>query len=313
MFSPTHRSEILDRVPTNPILTARDWPYAVNSVMNAGATVVDGETVLLCRVEDRRGFSHLTVARSEDGVGSWRIEPVPLLGPSAAVPTESWGCEDPRVSRVEELGGWVVTYTSYGPTGPSVSMALTRDFRTVKRLGVVCSPEDKNGALLPRRVRDHFILYHRPSTVTDGHADIWVSRSRDLKSWRAPEPVLMARPGMWDSSRVGMGPPPLETPDGWLCLYHGVRFTAAGQIYRMGLALTALDDPAKVLHRTQEWVMGPREPYELMGDVPGVVFPCGWVHDPATGLVRVYYGAADTSIAAADTTLDRMLALVKAS
>jgi predicted GH43/DUF377 family glycosyl hydrolase len=111
---------------------------------------------------------------------------------------------------------------------------------------------------------------------------------------------------MWDSSRVGMGPPPLETPEGWLCLYHGVRTTVSGQIYRMGLALIDLDDPARVLHRSDEWVMGPQEPYELIGDVPNVVFPCGWVHRE-DGSVRVYYGAADTAIAAADTSVDHML------
>lgn len=309
MSSPLHRSDILHRVSNNPILTARDWPYAVNSVMNAGATIVDGQTVLLCRVEDRRGFSHLTVARSDDGLGNWRIDPQPFLEPSPSITTESWGIEDPRVSRVDELGAWAVTYTSYGPTGPSVSMALTNDFRTHTPLGMICPPEDKNAALLPRRVDDTFVLYHRPRTVTDGHADIWVSRSPDLKSWMAPQPVLAARPGMWDSDRVGMGPPPLETSEGWLCLYHGVRITVSGQIYRLGLALIDLHDPSNVLHRSEEWVMGPREPYELVGDVPNVVFPCGWVqHD--NGLVRVYYGAADTAIAAADTTVDRMLDLL---
>lgn len=304
--------EVLDRLEANPILTARHWPYPVNTVMNAGATTVDGETVLLCRVEDRRGISHLSVARSPDGLTDWRVEPEPFMEPRGDHPLEMWGLEDPRITRVDELGGWVIAYTSYGPTGPAVTLALTSDFRSVTRLGVACPPEDKNAALLPRRVDGHFVLYHRPSTVLGKHADVWLSRSTDLRSWLAPEPVLAARPGMWDSTRVGMGPPPLETEHGWVALYHGVRDTVAGQVYRVGVALFDLHDPARVLRRSAEWVLGPSRPYELMGDVPGVVFPCGWVHDPQTGLVRIYYGAADTCVAVAVTTMDRLLSVLEA-
>jgi predicted GH43/DUF377 family glycosyl hydrolase len=296
------------RSPGNPILAPNRWPYPVNAVMNAGAAIVDGETVLLCRVEDRRGISHLTAARSRDGVANWVVDDTPLMVPDPQRPEEGWGLEDPRITRIDELDAWAIVYTAFGPGGPGISLALTRDFRSVERLGMVCVPEDKNGALLPRRVNGDFILFHRPISVIGGRADVWMSRSADLRSWSPAEPVLSSRRGgWWDSARVGMGPPPIETPDGWLVIYHGVRNTVAGALYRAGLAILELDDPSKIRHRCSEWMLGPSQDYELMGDVPGVIFPCGLVHDPATDRLRLYYGAADTCIGLAMSTLTGVL------
>ncbi len=298
---------VFRRAVANPLLTADDWPYPVNAVFNP-AVAHDGEqTVLVCRVEDFQGRSHLSVARSADGLNGWSIDPEPLIYPSADHQAEMWGAEDPRVTRVDELGVWVIAYTAYGPTGPAVSLAATADFRTVERIGVVCPPDDKNAALLPRRIGEHFVLFHRPRTVVGGHADVWMSRSLDLRSWLAPEPVFRARAGQWDSARIGMGPPPLETSDGWLVAYHGVRHTVAGELYRVGLALLDLENPLTVLRRSPEWFLGPATSYELQGDVPGVVFPCGWLHDPFTDSLRLYYGAADSVVAMAESSLSEVL------
>ena len=124
--------------------------------------------------------------------------------------------------------------------------------------------------------------------------------------------MLAARPGgWWDSARVGVGAPPLETEAGWLLVYHGVRQTVAGALYRVGLALLDLEDPTRVTHRCGEWVLGPAESYELVGDVPGVVFPCGLIHDADTDELRLYYGAADTVVALATATLSDVLAFVR--
>ena len=312
-YSSVSNNGLFRRFHGNPILAPNRWPYPINAVMNAGAAMVDGETVLLCRVEDRRGISHLTVARSRDGISNWVVDETPLLSPDPGRPEEEWGVEDPRLTRVDELDAWVITYTAFGPGGPAIALATTQDFKTVERRGIVRAPEDKNGALLPRRVDGDFILFHRPVTVIGARADIWLSRSSDLHSWSSPVPVLDARVGgWWDSARIGMGPPPMETPAGWLVVYHGVRQTVAGALYRAGLALLDLDDPSVVLHRCSEWVLGPTESYEITGDVPGVVFPCGLIHDPATDELRLYYGAADTCIAMATGSLPDVLAYVQA-
>ena len=307
--------ELFERHPGNPILTAADWPYPVNAVFNPAAAMRDGQTVLLARVEDRRGISHLTVARSANGVDGWTIAPEPLLAPTDGIATEQWGFEDPRMVWLDELGQWAITCTAYGPAGPAVFLATTEDFDTVERHGVVKHPEDKNAALLPHRIDGRWVLLHRPKTeFGGGHGEIVLSRSDDLVSWSTPEQVLQPRDGAWwDSLRIGIGPPPLRTEHGWLLVYHGVKQTVAGDIYRIGLALLDLDEPTRVLKRLPDWIMAPLAPYERVGDVPNVIFPCGLLHDAASDELRLYYGAADTSIGLATARLADVLDAVLAA
>jgi beta-1,4-mannooligosaccharide/beta-1,4-mannosyl-N-acetylglucosamine phosphorylase len=308
------KDELLRRYAGNPILTAEDWPYPVNAVFNPAAAVIDGETILVARVEDRRGISHLGVARSPNGIDAWSIAAEPLLEPEETE-SELWGFEDPRVVWADELDRWVITCTAYGPSGPAVFLAATEDFTTVERYGVVRHPEDKNAAILPGRIDGRWVLFHRPKTQFGGaHGEILLSRSPDLVNWSTPEQVLQPRAGAWwDSLRIGLGPPPLRTAHGWLLIYHGVKDTVAGEVYRVGLALLDLDEPTQVLRRLPTWILAPLAPYERTGDVPNVVFPCGLVHEPSSDEVRVYYGAADTSICLATTQLEELLDAVLAA
>ena len=307
--------ELFRRHPANPILTAENWPYPVNAVFNPAAVEVNGTTIVLVRAESLTGVSHITVARSEDGVGDWTIDPEPLLAPAPGVESEQWGFEDPRVVFVPEHDRWVITCTAYGPAGPAVFLATTTDFVHVTRHGIVRQADDKNAALLPARIDGKWILFHRPKTeLSSSDGDILLSRSPDLHNWSAPEQVMQPRAGAWwDSLRIGLGPPPLRTDHGWLLIYHGVKGMVGGPIYRVGLALLDLEEPTRVLRRLPGWVLGPRAPYERIGDVPNVVFPCGLVHDEASGDVRLYYGAADTSVCVATAQLDDLLAAVLAA
>jgi len=307
--------ELFQRDAGNPILTAADWPYPVNAVFNAAAAAVNGETVLLARVEDRRGISHLTVARSPNGLDGWSVAAEPLLAPNEETASEQWGFEDPRLVWVDELRRWVITCTAYGPAGPAVFLATTEDFETVERYGIVRHPEDKNAALLPHRIDGRWVLLHRPKTEYGGsRGEILLSRSADLVSWSAPEQVLQPRVGAWwDSLRIGIGPPPLWTEHGWLLLYHGVKETVAGEIYRVGLALLDLNEPTRVLRRLPNWIFAPLASYERTGDVPNVVFPCGLLHDPGNDELRLYYGAADSSICLATVRLADLLDAVLAA
>lgn len=304
--------ELFQRHPANPILTARDWPYPAHTVFNAGACQVGGETVLLVRVEDRRGHSHLTVARSRDGVSDWRIDRRPSFAPDPAKAEEIWGVEDPRLTWVEDRNEWLIAYTAYSPGGPMVSLARTKDFASFSRLGPVMPPEDKDAAIFPRRFGNQYAMIHRPVSAGSSGAHIWLSFSPDMIHWGDHHILLHARRGAWwDANKIGLSPPPLETPEGWLILYHGVRQTAAGCLYRLGLALLDLENPRRVLRRSDEWIFAPEASYERHGDVCGVVFPCGWILDRVGGAVRIYYGGADSCVALATARLSDLLEYIR--
>jgi len=292
----------------NPILTAADWPYPVHSVFNPGAVLLpDGTTLLLCRVEDRTGHSHLCAARSANGVDGWHIDSQPtLLADPERFPEELWGIEDPRITFVPELNQYAIVYTAYTRDGPGVALALTEDFSRFKRYGLIMQPEDKDAALLPHRIGGHWALIHRPVSAPGAH--MWISYSSNLQHWGSHKLIMESRlGGWWDANRIGLSPPPIETPQGWLVIYHGVRETADGSIYRLGLALFDLQSPEHCLKRSDEWVFGPEESYEQRGDVDKVVFPCGYTIAPDGDTLHLYYGAADTSIALATGSVRAIL------
>lgn len=342
------RIELFQRYEKNPILSARDWPYPANSVFNPGAAKIGDYTILLVRVENHSGISHLTVARSHNGMDNWEIDEKPTFEPDPDnYPEEIWGIEDPRLIYIEEQQQWFVVYTAYSQNGPQVNIATTKDFRSFKRLGAGMPPNDKDAALFPMRFNGKWAMLHRGISkyardeiigelileamekvssdkikrikaaksdeasyriiegIKDG-AHIWISFSPDMIEWSDHQILLHARKGgWWDANRVGLSPPPLLTPVGWLILYHGVRETASGNIYRLGLALLDSQDPTKILRRCNEWIFGPEEWYELEGDVKNVVFPCGWVVE--NDEVRLYYGCADTSVALATAKLSEVI------
>ncbi len=267
----------------------------------------DGTTLLLCRVEDRRGVSHLCAARSKNGVDGWIIDPAPTLLPSPEkYPEETWGIEDPRITLLTEINKYALVYTSYSRGGPGVSLALTEDFHQFQRFGQIMPPEDKDAALLPKRFGDYWALIHRPVSPQGAH--IWISYSPDLRHWGSHKLIMHARRGSWwDSGKIGLSAPPIETPAGWLIIYHGVKETASGYLYRVGLALLDREVPEVCLRRGDAWVFGPETEYERSGDVGNVVFPCGYILEPDGDTLRLYYGAADTCIALATGSVKQML------
>ena len=276
-----HYEILLHRYAKNPILTAGDWPYPVHTVVNPAATRLrDGTTLLLCRCEDRRGISHLCAARSSNGVDNWVIDPEPTFSPDPLnFPEELWGVEDPRITFMPELDEYLIAYTAYGKTGPGVAIATTKDFISFERKGLAMQA-------------DH----------------MWLSFSPDLRNWGGHTLFLPARRGAWwDANKIGLSPPPIETDEGWLVMYHGVRQKASGSLYRLGLALFDKEHPEVCLSRGQSWIFGPETTYETEGDVPFAVFPCGYTILPDGDTRHLYYGAADTSICLAETSISGML------
>jgi len=290
------------RYEGNPILTSDNWPYPINSVFNPAAVKVNGEVLLLNRVEELRGFSHLTVARSKNGLSDWVIDEVPTMKADQSTKEEKWGLEDPRVVWLEEQKQYAITYVSFSEGGPIVSLAITKNFKTFARLGGLLPPEDKDACLFPRRFNGRFALIHRPIVRNEAH--IWISMSPDLKHWGDHRCLLKTRTAYWDGARIGLACQPIEIPEGWLILYHGVRRTTASQLYRIGMALLDKNDPCHVLRRGEEWVLGPKEDYERIGDVSDVTFVTGGVVMEKENELYVYYGAADDKVAVAMANMD---------
>jgi predicted GH43/DUF377 family glycosyl hydrolase len=304
-------NELFKRYKDNPILTPAMWPYKVNAVFNAGSILFDGKVLLLVRVEDMRGFSHFSKAVSPDGLTNWGIDKKPTMEPdSKNYPEEYYGIEDPRIIKLEEVNVYALVYTSFSTSGPLVSLATTEDFKSFQRIGAIMSPEDKDASLFPRLFKERWALLHRPTPSNNSMgANIWISFSPDLTHWGNNSILLPARKGSWwDANKIGLGPPPIETKEGWVIIYHGVKTTAAGNLYRLGLALLDIDDPTKVIKRCDEWVFGPREMYERVGDVPDVTFPCGVILKGDE--LMMYYGAADTTMSVAIASMKEVLEFI---
>jgi len=297
--------ELFRRHPANPILLSSDIPIPCKAVCNPAAYRVNGETLLLLRVIDPVDRSHLLVARSKDGVGDWRFDPFPLLspGPEAAW-YETLGCEDPRISYLSEREEYVIAYVGASHFGAGVCLASTRDFWDISRLGLVIHPYNKDAALFPRKINGRYLMLHRP---TAGPLEnVWLAESDDLLHWGNPQCVLQEedKPG-WDSGKVGTGPPPIETPDGWLLIFHGVELIESNWEYRVGLALLDINDPSRIITRLPHWGLEPHAPYETRGDKPGIIFPTGAIEQ--NGMLSLYCGAADTSVALATAEISDLL------
>ncbi len=247
-------------------------------------------------------ISHLRVARSTDGV-HFDIDPYPTVVPSSRL--EEYGVEDPRITLVD--GVYQITYVSVSRLGITTSRLSTLDFRSFERHGIVMHPDQKDVVLFPERVDGRHLAFTRPMPGSFGRIlGIWLAESDDLVHWGRHRPIALPRMGMWDESRVGASCVPIRTPDGWLEIYHGAD---RSNRYGMGAILLEADDPSKVLARTEEPLLVPKEPYEHNGFLQDVVFPTGHVTLDGDGRsIRVYYGAADSVLAAADFDIDDILA-----
>ena len=233
--------DLFVRSEKNPLIAAKDVPYQANAVFNAGAADLGDEVLLLVRVESTSGRSHLIVARSRDGVTDWKFEKRALLHPAQGFDYEANGVEDCRLTWLAEREEWGIAYAAYTDHGPGVALATTKDFKTVERIGLVMPPINKNAALFPCKFKGLCAMLHRPSV---GGGSVWLSYSLDLVYWGRPTVVLPVRGGpWWDAVRVGAGLPPIQTDDGWLIIYHGVKEVAGGPSIASGRHCSTSKNP----------------------------------------------------------------------
>jgi len=190
-------------------------------------------------------------------------------------------------------------------------VGYTYDFEEFYQLENAFLPHNRNGVLFPRKINENYAMLSRPSDT--GHTpfgDIFYSESPDMIYW-GKHRHIMGRSEGWQSTKIGAGPIPIETNEGWLMIYHGVLTSCNGYVYSMGAALLDINKPWEVLYRTRPYILNPREQYEMVGDVPNVAFPCAALTDADTGRISIYYGGADTVTCLAFTTVDMLVDFLK--
>jgi predicted GH43/DUF377 family glycosyl hydrolase len=314
----------LRRDPNNPILTSRDIPafcpdlVDVSSVFNPGATLWQGRELLLLRVQTRGRTTVLLPAERKTGgeiIVHSRVVDVQGLERVNPQPSHVY---DPRLTVIDD-DLYAVIACDF-PDGCRLLTVRTCDFERWEMVGLDESAGRRNGVLFPEKVGDNFARLERPNWITrtgepPSGSSIHVSVSMDLQTWTEINPVMAGRPQRWDEL-IGSGPPPVKTREGWLHVYHGVAtHFAATNIYQAGVVLLDLKDPTRVVTRGAFNILEPREIYELTGQVPNVVFPSGMVvedfddegfAEPAS-VVRIYYGAADTVVGLATSTIAELI------
>jgi beta-1,4-mannooligosaccharide/beta-1,4-mannosyl-N-acetylglucosamine phosphorylase len=282
--------EVLWRSQRNPIIT-RDTVPGANSIFNSAVVPFEGRFAGVFRCDNTARDMQIHAGLSADGV-RWEIEPqrIHFKCEDEEIGAFVYGY-DPRVCWLEDR--YYVTWCN-GYHGPTIGVGFTYDFKTFTQMENAFLPYNRNGVLFPRRVRGEYAMLSRPSDT--GHTpfgDIFYSESPDMIHWGHHRHVMAPTEG-WQATKVGAGPTPIETSEGWLMIYHGVLTSCNGFVYSFGASLLDLEEPWKVIYRTRPYLLNPRKFYECVGDVPNVTFPCAALVDPPTGRMAIYYGGADT-------------------
>ncbi len=297
---------VFKRYPGNPVVTPAAVPRA-NSIHNSAIVKYGNDYAGVFRVDEIDFNFVMHVGFSNDGI-SWDIDPDPI-NMVQGKPGLPWGCRtyDPRLTRIDDT--YYLTWCYDSPQGPCIGHATTKDFKVFTQGENIMPPANRNCVVFPRKINGNYAILHRPSDR--GHTpfgDIFYSSSPDFTHWGNHRFVFGATTG-WQSTKVGPGPAPIETDEGWLLIYHGVWTSCNGYLYYAGGALLDIDEPWKVLARTKDYLIAPTEHYERVGDVPNVVFPSAAVVED--GWIRLYYGCADTCVGMAEAKLDEVVQFVQ--
>jgi len=291
----------------NPILTPGDIPYPVETVHNAGVVKHGGTYVMLFRAHRDNGRSILGLAESGDGF-RFVARPEPFMLPAGKglfAEYEAFGVEDPRICAMD--GEYLITYSAYSKHGVRIGLAKTRDFDSLTRIALIAEADLRNVVIFPAKSGGRYARLDRPHSEISPWS-IWLSYSPDLVHWGDSQGVMKPLQYHWDEMKIGPGATPIRTPRGWLHIYHGVFPTMDGAVYRLGVALHDLNDPAVVLGVCDRWILQPEDPWEVTGYVHNVVFTCGAVPED-DGTVKIYWGGADKVMCVGTAIVDELVDL----
>jgi beta-1,4-mannooligosaccharide/beta-1,4-mannosyl-N-acetylglucosamine phosphorylase len=287
---PRGSSGVIWRYTGNPIID-RNAVKNANSIFNSAVVPFKDGFAGVFRCDNTARDMQLHSGVSKDGF-DWHIEKerINFVSENKEIGEFEYGY-DPRVCWIEDR--YYITWCN-GYHGPTIGVGYTEDFKRFYQKENAFLPYNRNGVLFPRKINDKYAMLSRPSDT--GHTpfgDIFYSESHDLVHWGCHRHVMAPANG-WQSTKIGAGPTPIETTEGWLMIYHGVLTSCNGFVYSFGAALLDLEKPWKVIYRTKPYLLNPRENYECVGDVPNVVFPCAALVDPPSDRIAIYYGGADT-------------------
>lgn len=297
------------RYSANPAIGWNPIPSGARAYNSAVVPYGDG-FVGVFRVDGKHGRAGLHFGRSADAI-NWELENELINWvDEAGNPTPNSYAYDPRLVKIDDT--YYINWCD-DMRGASIGMGYTKDFKTFVKMENPLMPFNRNGVLFPRKINGEYVLLSRPSD--SGHTpfgDIFLSHSKDLTYWGKHRHVMSpGGSGWWQGVKIGAGPIPIETKEGWLLFYHGVSTTCNGFVYSIGAAILDIDDPSKVLYRTRGYVLTPEKEYETVGFVPNVAFPCATMFDAPSGRIAIYYGAADTYTAIAFTQVDELIEFIK--
>jgi len=308
---PKGSQDVMWRYNKNPVI-GKNVIQSGGRIFNSAIVPYKGEFIGVFRADHRNGYPQLHLGRSKDAL-KWEIETehINFHNEDGSAAKPNLYTYDPRLLEID--GTYYITWCNYF-NGPTVGIAKTKDFKIFIQLENAFLPFNRNGVLFPRKINGNFVMLNRPSD--NGHTpfgDIYLSESPDLTYWGKHRLVMKTSHYWWKNTKLGAGPVPIETTEGWLLIYHGVCTTCSGYIYSIGAALLNIDNPSKILHNCENYILTPEEPYETTGFVPNVCFPCATLQDADTGRIAVFYGAADTYSALAFTQVDELIAYIKAN
>ena len=303
--------DVVWRYSGNPIIE-RDAIPSSNSIFNSAVVPFEGKFAGVFRCDSRLRSMDIFAGFSEDGI-HWDIEETPIIfeGADEEILKREYRY-DPRVCFVEDR--YYITWCN-GYHGPTIGVGCTFDFKHFFQLENAFLPYNRNGVLFPRKINGMYGMLSRPSDT--GHTpfgDIFYSQSPDLEFWGRHRHVMSTIKGdtsAWQSMKIGAGPVPIETAEGWLLFYHGVLNSCNGYVYSFGAALLDLEKPWIVKYRTKPYLLSPQKLYECVGDVPNVTFPCAALADAKTGKIAIYYGCADTVTGLAFAKADELISYIK--
>ncbi|MCD8023185.1 MAG: glycoside hydrolase family 130 protein [Lachnospiraceae bacterium] len=296
------------RYEGNPVI-GRNPVKNVARIFNSAVQPWQDGFIGVFRGEQNNGIPYIYLGRSQDGI-HWTFDEEKIRFTDergeTAMPVYAY---DPRLVKVEDTYYLIWCQDFYGA---AIGMARTTDFRTFTRLENPFLPFNRNAVLFPRKIIGNFVMLTRPSD--SGHTpfgDIFVSESPDLIYWGRHRHVMGKSPEWWESLKIGGGAAPIETSEGWLLFYHGVSGTCNGYVYSIGGAILDIDNPSVVKYRCENFLLTPEMWYEERGFVPNVTFPCAALFEKESGKIAVYYGAADSYVCLAFTTVGQIVTYIK--